>query len=351
MTPDERDIEGHPGFAGEPRARGGKGGHFAAPLLIAVDVGGTTISAGGVTEDGVVLFEEQIAASEAARAGGAMVGIERLVDALRARAAREGLTVRGVGVGVPGPVDTASGCVAEHVPHAPDLAGQPLAARLTTRFGLPVFVDNDVNALALAEWRFGAGRGARSLVVLAPGTGFGTGIVLEGRLLRGAAGFIEFGHTPVKFDGPPCWCGGRGCLAIYASGRGIAESARSRIAGHAGIPLLRAAGGDPQAITAALVFGAASEGDPVAAAVVDEACQALGAMVATIANGLNPEMLVITGGVAASLVPLEKRVLAAAAEYAFPRALATTRVLITPGDKSSSMRGAAALVLYEENRS
>jgi glucokinase len=237
--------------------------------------------------------------------------------------------------------------VGEHVPHAPDLAGQPLAARLAARFGVPVSVDNDVNALALAEWRFGAGRGARSLVVLAPGTGFGTGIVLEGRLLRGAGGFIELGHAPVKFDGPPCWCGGRGCLAIYASGRGIAEAARARVAGQSGSALLRAAGGDPEAITAALVFAAAGEGDPVAAAVVDEACQALGAMIATVANGLNPDVLVITGGVAASLVPLEKRILAAAGEYAFARALATTRVVITPGDKGSSMRGAAALVLYD----
>src|SRR5207249_3515606 len=117
----------------------------------------------------------------------------------------------------------------------------------------------DVNALALAEWRFAAGRGARSLVVLAPGTGFGSGIVVDGRLLRGAHGFgAELGHIPVDFNGPPCWCGGRGCLALYASGRG-----------------------------------------------------------------------------------------AAAAEYAFKRALAATKIVIAPGDKRSSMRGAAALALYE----
>src|SRR5262249_61707178 len=90
---------------------------------------------------------------------------------------------------------------------------------------------NAVNALALGELMFGAGRGARSLVVLAPGTGFGAGIVLDDRLVRGALGFAgEFGHTPVKFDGRPCWCGGRGCLAVYASGRGIADAARGRAA-------------------------------------------------------------------------------------------------------------------------
>jgi glucokinase len=284
-----------------------------------------------------------------AAAAGTIPAIERLVEALWRRA--EGRAVRGIGVGVPGPVDTAAGRVTEHIPHAPDLAGQPLAALLRARFGLPAYVDNDVNALALAEWRFGAGRGASSLVVLAPGTGFGCGIVLEGRLVRGMSGFGgEFGHTPVKFDGPPCWCGGRGCLAIYASGRGIAEAARARVAGTASAPLLAAAGGDPGEITAQLVFSAAAGGDPAAEAVVDEACQALGAMLGTIVNGLNPEVVVITGGVAESLVRLEKRVLAAAAEYAFARPLAATRISIVAGDKRTTMRGAAALVLYEEER-
>jgi glucokinase len=242
-----------------------------------------------------------------------------------------------------------TGRVAAEVPHAPDLADRPLAALLRARFGRPVYVDNDVNALALGEWRFGAGRGARSLVVLAPGTGFGCGIILDGRLVRGVNGFGgEFGHTPVKFDGPRCWCGGRGCLAIYASGRGIVEAARARVAGDASAPLLTAAGGDPEAITSALVFRLAATGDAAAAAVVDEACRALGAMIGTIVNGLNPEAIVVTGGVAASLVPLEKRILAAAGEYAFPRALAATRVTIVVADKRTTMRGAAALVLYEE---
>ncbi|HEU5320831.1 MAG TPA: ROK family protein [Methylomirabilota bacterium] len=316
------------------------------PVLIGVDVGGTTIAAGVVSEAGEVLVE----ARAPARAGDALATIERLVAELCAEAGRRGGRVSGIGVGVPGPVDTVAGRVGEPVPHAPDLAGQPLAAILRAQCGLPVFVDNDVNALALAEWMFGAGRGARSLVVLAPGTGFGAGIVLDGHLVRGVAGFGgELGHTPVNFDGPACWCGGRGCLAVYASGRGIAEAAQARVAGAAAAPLLAAAGGDPRGITAALVFRAAAAGDPVAAAVVDEACQALGASLGTVVNGLNPEVVVITGGVAESLVPLEKRILNAAGEYAFPRALAATRITIVPGDKRRTVRGPAALVLYERS--
>src|SRR5438132_9545315 len=314
-------------------------------VLIGVDVGGTTIAAGAVTADGEVLHDENVLTHDAAAAG-TLVTIERLVQRVSGALAARGLTVAGIGVGVPGPVD--AGVVGAPAPHAADLVGQPLGPRLAAHFGVPVFVDNDVNALALAEWRFGAGRGARSLVVLAPGTGFGAGIILDGRLVRGVAGFGgEFGHTPVKFDGPPCWCGGRGCLAVYASGRGIAEAARARVAGHAESTLLLAAGGDPRAITAPLVFRAAREGDAVASEVVDEACRALGAMLGTIVNGLNPEVIVLTGGVAESLVPLEAQILRRAAEYAFHAALARTRVTIVPGDKRTSMRGAAALAIYE----
>ena len=313
-------------------------------VVIAVDVGGTTIAAGLVTPAGEVIDERRIAAEPAARA--TLATVESLIEDLRRRAG--GRVVRGIGVGVPGPVD--AGRVAAEVPHAPDLANRPLAELLRARFALPAYVDNDVNALALGEWRFGAGQGVRSLVVLAAGTGFGCGIILEGRLVRGVNGFGgEFGHTPVKFDGPRCWCGGRGCLAIYASGRGIAEAARARVAADPTAALIAAAG-EVEAITTALVFRLAAAGDPTAAAVVDEACRALGAMIATMVNGLNPEAIVVTGGVAESLVALDKRILAAAAEYAFPRALGAARITIVPADKRTTMRGAAALVAYELER-
>lgn len=317
----------------------------AGGLLLGVDVGGTTIAAGAVTAAGEIVVERRLPTRERGP-GRAVESIGALIGAVRDAAGHLGQPFAALGVGVPGPV--VAGTVGEPVPHVPELAGRALAAELAERFRLPAFVDNDVNALALGVWMFGAGRGARSLVVLAPGTGFGAGIVLDGRLVRGVAGFGgELGHTPVKFDGPPCWCGGRGCLAVYASGRGIAESARARLAGHPDSALLRAAGGDARAVTARLVFRAAADGDPVASSVVDEACRALGAMLATVVNGLNPEVVVITGGVAEALAPLEARILAAARGHAFHEALARTRVTIVPGDKRVSMRGAAALALYE----
>jgi glucokinase len=316
-------------------------------VTIGVDVGGTTVAAGLVSADGRVLEHVQAPTHERG-AGTALETIEELLDRLRDGARARGVAVTGVGLGIPGTVDAERGVVGVDVHYAPELAGVPLAARLGPRVGVPVFVDNDVNALALGEWMFGLGRGARSLVVLAAGTGLGGGIVLEGRLVRGRVGVAgELGHAPVKFDGRPCWCGGRGCLAVYASGRGIAEAAQRRIAGRADAALLRAAGGDPSGITAPLVFGSAAGGDPDAVAVVEEACRALGAMIGTIVNGLNPEVVVVTGGVAAAYAALEASVREAAARHAFAAALAQTRIAIVPGDKRTSLRGAAALAFYE----
>jgi glucokinase len=306
------------------------------PALVGVDIGGTTTAAGVVTADGDVIVDE----SAPTRGGASDDPLDAIVASIRRVTDEAGgrYAIGAIGIGVPGPVDTARGRIGEPVHHVPGLACRPLAAEVTAQVGLPTFLDNDVNALALGELMFGAGRGARSLVVLAAGTGFGAGIVLDGRLVRGAAGFGgELGHASVRFDGPRCWCGGRGCLALYASGRGIVESARAR------------AGGDTTAITAQDVFRAAAQGDTVAVSIVDEACRALGAMIGTVVNGLNPEVVVVTGGVARSLVPLETRIRAAAAEYAFAAALAATRVEIVAGDKRIGVRGAAALALYERD--
>jgi glucokinase len=303
--------------------------------IVGVDVGGTTMAAGVVTCAGDVIVDE----SAPTPGGGTSDPLDTIVALIRrvtGEAERRRYTIGAIGVGVPGPVDAARGRVGEPVNHVPGLAGRPLAEELAAHVGLPTFLDNDVNALALGELMFGVGRGARSIVVLAAGTGFGAGIVLDGRLVRGAVGFGgELGHVPIRFDGPRCWCGGRGCLALYASGRGIADAARAR------------AGGGATAITAQDVFRAAAQGDAVAASVVDEACQAIGAVIGTVVNGLNPEVVVVTGGVARSLVPLEARIRAAAAEYAFAAALAATRVVIVTGDKRAGVRGAAALALYE----
>jgi glucokinase len=172
--------------------------------------------------------------------------------------------------------------------------------------------------------------------MLALGTGVGGGIVLDGRLHRGAAGFGgELGHVPIDFDGRPCICGGRGCLKTYVSGTDIARRGEERL----GRPI----GADE-------VFRLAAAGRVEAEEIVDEVCRALGAGLAVIVNGLNPERVLLAGSVAKALRPLEARLRASLAGYAFAAALAATRLEILSLDKDATVRGGAALVRYETDR-
>ena len=185
-------------------------------------------------------------------------------------------------------------------------------------------------------------------MLLAVGTNIGGGIIHDGRVVRGHAGFGgELGHVPINFDGPACFCGGKGCLGMYLGGAQMALEARRRIDPLRSSALLTLAGGEASAITSTTVFEAARAGDPVARAMVEEACEALGASLGGIVNGMNPEVVIITGGVAESLLPLETDILQRVRRYAYAPALSNTRISIVPTDKRRSMRGAAALVLYE----
>ncbi len=305
------------------------------PAAIGVDVGGTTVAGGLVSPEGEVLAHVQAPTHERGP-GTALDTMQDLLGKLEGVARVRGLQIAGVGIGVPGTVDAERGVIGADIHYAPELAGTSLAAVVEGRLGLPVFVDNDVNVLALGEWMFGAGKGTRSLVVLALGTGVGGGIILDGRLHRGHGGFGgELGHVPINFDGRPCICGGQGCLKAYVSGTDIALQGTERL---------------KREVTAAEVFELAAGGDAVAGEIVDEVCQALGAGLAVIVNGLNPELLLLAGSVSKSLRPLEREVRAWLERYAFARALATTRVEIVAMDKAATVRGGAALLHYETRR-
>ena len=320
-------------------------------VIIGVDVGGTTMSAGLVTPDGQVLAVVQ-ASTHRDGPGTALETLLGIVGEMVSRAGETGVTVEAIGIGLPGIVDAEAGVMKKGVHLVPELSGVPLAECIQAKTGIPAFVDNDVNALALGEWTYGLGRGAASMVMLAVGTGVGGALILDGHLIRGQSGYGgEFGHTPIKFDGRLCVCGARGCLAAYAgANEGISMEARTRLRGQPDSTLLSYSGGEPEGITAEMVFRAAAAGDALARSIVDEACQALGAGIGAIVNGLNPEGIVLTGGVVGSLVPLERDLLRRVEEYAFADALESTRIHLVAGDKSQTVRGGAALVLYERTR-
>ncbi len=208
-----------------------------------------------------------------------------------------------IGVSFGGPVDATRGVVRlSH--HVPGWEETPLAARLQAEFGAPVAVDNDANVAALGEWTFGAGQGCTSLLYVTVSTGIGGGWVLAGRIWGGADGMAgEIGHVVVRPGGVPCVCGKEGCLEAEACGWGIATKARARLETadrEAGAALLALAGGKPEAVTAQMVAQAAAGGDPLALAVLDDAAAALGAGLGGAINLMNPERVVLGGGVTKS---------------------------------------------------
>jgi glucokinase len=310
--------------------------------IIGVDVGSTTMSGGLVTAEGEILTVVQVPTPRDGSALDTLVGV---VGRLQADASTRRLTLLGVGVGLPGLVDSAKGMMRSTENYVREFYDVPLADRLAAHTGLPAFVDNDVNALALAEWTFGLGRGVSPLVVLAIGTGIGGGMIVNSELIRGASGYAgEFGHMTVNFRGPLCAvCGSRGCLAAYLDGTQIAAQARGLFASVGGAR-------DPGPITTQGVFEAATAGDRLATRIIDEACEALAAGLGAIVNALNPQVVVVTGSVAKSLAPLEADIIRRTAAYALGPAFEQTRIAIAPSDKRKTVRGGAALVLYELGR-
>jgi glucokinase len=176
-------------------------------------------------------------------------------------------------------------------------------------------------------------------------------VIIGDALVRGCRGYAgEFHALPINFDGLPCPPIGRGCLGEYVGGQALAAEARQQIESGAGATLLELAGGDVSKVTSELLFRAAASGDPAAKAIVDRACDALAAGIGFVVNALNPEVVVVTGGVARSLVPLQEDLRRRAATYALAPPLASTRVHVVGGDKRQTARGGAALVRYELER-
>ena len=272
-------------------------------LACGVDVGGTKIAGAVVDLEGRILEEARVE-SPATDAEEIEQAIADLVADLRTRH-----EVEVVGVGAAGYVDAKRASVM----FAANLALRDvnLKAELEERIGLPVVVENDANAAAWGEFAFGAGADVDDLLMVTVGTGVGGGIVLDGRLYRGAFGpAAEIGHLRVVPDGHLCGCGQRGCFEQYASGRALVREARTAAAGEveAAEPLLALAGGEVGAITGPLVTRAAQSGDAFSIELIASLARRLGAGIASLVSVLDPAAVVIGGGVSEAgdllMVPL-----------------------------------------------
>ena len=198
-----------------------------------------------------------------------------------------------IGVSFGGPVDAANGTVRlSH--HVPGWENTPLRDQLQAEFGAAAAVDNDANVAALGEWRFGAGQGCASLLYVTVSTGIGGGWVLNGRIYSGADGMAgEIGHVVVRPGGLPCVCGKRGCLEVEACGRAIANKMRERLG-------LSDTSEAWKQVTGESVARAALDGDALAQAVMDDAAEKLGTGLGGAINLMNPQRIVLGGGVTKS---------------------------------------------------
>lgn len=262
-------------------------------LTIGVDVGGTKVAGGVVDDTGTVLVQAR-RDTPADDVGKTRDVITELVTELAT-----GHEIAAVGIGAAGWIDASRSTVL----FAPNLAwrDEPLREYVSAAIGLPVIVENDGNVAAWAEFRYGAARDADdSMVMFTIGTGVGGGIVLGGELLRGANGIAaELGHMLTVPDGHQCGCGRLGCIEQYASGSALVRFARAaaRQEPQRATALLELAGGDAEAVTGPMVTAAAKEGDPVSAEAFAQVGRWLGTSLADMAQILDPQVLVVGGGV------------------------------------------------------
>ena len=282
----------------------------AVPLSIGIDIGGTKVAAGVVDGAGAIVERLQVGTPSHSPIAVENTIVE-LVEDLRRRH-----RVESVGIGAAGWVDTDQAVVR----FSPHLAWreEPLKQQLQTRIPLPLIVDNDANAAAWAEYRFGAGAGASVMVCITLGTGIGGALVLNGQLFRGSYGMAgEWGHMIVVPGGHRCECGNRGCWEQYASGNALVREARELAGARspAAQGLLEAIGG-AERITGPAITQAAVGGEPMARELLGDVGHWLGLGIANLVAALDPELVVVGGGVSEA-----GDLLLAPAQQAFDRTL------------------------------
>jgi glucokinase len=315
-------------------------------LALGVDVGGTKTEILLAGRGGRVLAETRIPTHAE---GGAAAA---LPSAARAARAAFGASMDGaaaVGVSIAGQVGQRGMLLG-----APNLGwtGADVRRLAIAAFDLPAVVVNDVRAATWAEWRLGAGRGARDLVVLFIGTGVGGGAVIGGRLLEGADGIAgELGHLTVIAGGRRCHCGNLGCLEAYCGGWALEERAcQATLADPAaGAALVRLAG-SPEAITGEVVAAARAAGDALAARLVEETGEVLGAALVGLVNALNPRRVILGGGVMDGFPDLLDRATAAVHARSLPAARERVQIVRAGLADDAPALGAADLALVRRPR-
>ncbi|MGH9487299.1 MAG: ROK family protein [Terriglobales bacterium] len=260
-------------------------------MVLGVDIGGTKVAAGLVDRHGRILNRSRFPMNAHGTAADGLSAVAAAIEAVRGRR-----HPTAIGLSSPGPLDPQRGLVL-NPPNLPCWRNFPLARAVARRFHLPVYLDNDANAAALAEARWGAGRGFRSVFYATLGTGIGAGLVLDGHIYHGRTGAaVEAGHVSLDPRGPLCGCGKRGCIEAFASGPALARRARRRVQRDPvrGRTLLRLAAGRP--LASEHVAAAWRAADPLASQLLASTADWLAMWLGTIVDLLEPEVILFGGG-------------------------------------------------------
>jgi len=277
---------------------------------IGIDLGGSSIKFALGTEDGEILKRGTRPSCAEESYHIILDEISKAIQYLAEHAKSIGKQVSAIGMGTPGSVDVTSGFLKGSTPNFKHWKQVPIKTELENRVGLPVFVDNDANLMALGEARFGAGVGHKNIICLTIGTGVGGGIILNGELFRGSnfAG-AELGHTTIKYNGVNCRCGGKGCLEKYASASAMIDQFYQKLKKH-GSPVLK------DEINVKYIFQQMESGNSLAAEVIENSTYYLGRGLANFINIFNPTIIIIGGGVAEAGRAYLERIKKVAFEYA-----------------------------------
>ena len=320
--------------------------------IIGVDLGGTKISAGAVSQDGSrVAGVRSIPTQTELGAEGIVDRIVGVIEGVILDATAETGATRkdfiGIGIGAPGPLDRENGIVVV----APNLGWRdfPLRDRIHSRLGLPTVLDNDANCATVGEWWLGAARGGTTVVGITIGTGIGGGLIIDGRLYHGASDVAgEIGHTTIDVNGRHCKCGNYGCLEAYASGPAIATRAREALVREDTASMLPSmVNGELERITAETVYDAAKKGDGLANEIVRDTARYLGAGIATLLNVINPDVVVVAGGVTRAGEALFGPLRAEARRRAFKPAVEACRIVPAELPGTAGVVGAVAVFKME----
>lgn len=268
------------------------------PIYLGVDIGGTKVAAGMVTGRGKIISKARVPMTCRGDAAEGLGAVERAIAAAIEKDPRRGAAVTAIGISSPGPLDPRKGIII-NPPNLPCWHNFPIAKKIQRAHRLPVILDNDANAAALAEAIWGAGRGYDSVFYATLGTGIGTGVILGGRIYHGRTGAAaEGGHLSIDYHGPKCACGKLGCIEALAAGPAVAKRVRARLAsgGPGREKLLALAGGNPEAATAEMVGAAWHAGDPLAGSLLRETADFLAVWLGNIIDLFEPGVIIFGGG-------------------------------------------------------